>query len=148
MTGGVEGGSRLQNRQSLNGNTPSSHLPARYCTQPKQRPTDPNAMMVRSPTTRATPLRNNGLQTARTAVLGLSKVLFLSLSAAAAPVRSGSGLALREHNDGDDPDSPGASLWVLYVASLILVLLGGAFAGLTIAYVLMELSILGEKGSG
>lgn len=33
---------------------------------------------------------------------------------------------------GVDKDS-GAPLWVLYVASAVLVLLGGAFAGLTIA---------------
>ncbi|KAK5661933.1 hypothetical protein OQA88_10043 [Cercophora sp. LCS_1] len=37
------------------------------------------------------------------------------------------------HLDDDVPEAEGASLWVLYVASLVLVLSGGAFAGLTIA---------------
>jgi metal transporter CNNM len=37
------------------------------------------------------------------------------------------------HLDDHEPEAEGASLWVLYVASLVLVLSGGAFAGLTIA---------------
>jgi metal transporter CNNM len=37
------------------------------------------------------------------------------------------------HNGGDEPEAEAGSLWVLYVASLVLVLSGGAFAGLTIA---------------
>jgi metal transporter CNNM len=39
------------------------------------------------------------------------------------------------HYDDNEPEAEGTSLWVLYVASAVLVLLGGAFAGLTIAYV-------------
>lgn len=38
----------------------------------------------------------------------------------------------------EHPKSDGTSLWVLCVASMALVLLGGAFAGLTIAYVFKE----------
>ncbi|KAI1256297.1 hypothetical protein MGN70_001421 [Eutypa lata] len=45
---------------------------------------------------------------------------------AAAPLRS------QEHG-GDVPVADGGALWVLYVASMVLVLMGGAFAGLTIA---------------
>ncbi|KAI1079865.1 DUF21-domain-containing protein [Whalleya microplaca] len=65
---------------------------------------------------------------ARTAVLGLSRALFLSLGfAVAAPIHTFDG-------QGDEPETEeGGALWVLYVASMILVLLGGAFAGLTIA---------------
>ncbi|KAI0009170.1 DUF21-domain-containing protein [Xylariaceae sp. FL0662B] len=64
----------------------------------------------------------------RTAVLGLSRALFLSLGlAAAVPVP-----AREEQGDGPEVEDGGA-LWVLYVVSMALVLLGGAFAGLTIA---------------
>lgn len=37
------------------------------------------------------------------------------------------------HFDDDVPEADGANLWVLYVASFVLVISGGAFAGLTIA---------------
>ncbi|RYP75832.1 hypothetical protein DL771_002096 [Monosporascus sp. 5C6A] len=63
----------------------------------------------------------------RTAVLGLSRALVMLFGiAAAAPVRS------RDHHD-NLPEADGAALWVLYLASAVLVLSGGAFAGLTIA---------------
>lgn len=42
-------------------------------------------------------------------------------------------LQLLGHIPDDEPEAEGGSLWVLYVASLVLVLSGGAFAGLTIA---------------
>lgn len=59
----------------------------------------------------------------------MGRILGIGLStAAAAP--------LTEHKHGDD-DFEGTPVWVLYVASMALVLLGGAFAGLTIAYVLI-----------
>lgn len=51
----------------------------------------------------------------------------LSTTVAAAP------LNVWDHLHDDEPEAEGASLWVLYVASLVLVLSGGAFAGLTIA---------------
>lgn len=41
---------------------------------------------------------------------------------------------MAEPRHGDE-DFEGTPVWVLYVASMVLVLLGGAFAGLTIAYV-------------
>ncbi|KAK0641072.1 hypothetical protein B0T16DRAFT_393413 [Cercophora newfieldiana] len=82
---------------------------------------------LRSPA-RAASTRPNGLLTARSLVVGLSRVLFMGISTAvAAP------LHVLEHLHDDEPEAEGASLWVLYVASLILVLSGGAFAGLTIA---------------
>ncbi|KAI1498974.1 hypothetical protein F5X99DRAFT_391700 [Biscogniauxia marginata] len=61
----------------------------------------------------------------RTTVLGLAKAMFLGL-AAAAPIQS------HDHHD-NAPEAEGGALWVLYVISMVLVLLGGAFAGLTIA---------------
>ncbi|KAI1341274.1 hypothetical protein F5Y15DRAFT_377540 [Xylariaceae sp. FL0016] len=61
----------------------------------------------------------------RTAVLSLSRALTFGL-AAAAPITS------RDHHD-NEPEAEGGALWVLYVVSMVLVLLGGAFAGLTIA---------------
>jgi len=61
--------------------------------------------------------------------MGLSSVV------SAAPV------SVFQHYDDDVPEEQGASLWVLYVASAVLVLLGGAFAGLTIAYVLCHSSL-------
>lgn len=85
----------------------------------------------------------NGFGTARTLVLGLSRIVFASLPAAtvsAAPLSALDAVSKRssvfwpsKHLDADDPDADGASVWVLYIASAVLVLLGGAFAGLTIA---------------
>jgi len=81
---------------------------------------------VRAPA-RAASARANGFLTARSLVVGLSRVLFMGVSTAVAAPLHVSGL----HDDV--PEAEGSSLWVLYVASLILVLSGGAFAGLTIA---------------
>jgi len=76
----------------------------------------------------AAPFRYNGLHVARTAAVGLARVLFMSISAAAAPLR-----LLEDHeHDGHEHDD-GGNLLGLYLASAVLVLLGGAFAGLTIA---------------
>lgn len=74
---------------------------------------------------------SNGVLRARPFALGISKILFMSLSS----VVSAAPLSVFEHYHDDVPEEQGASLWVLYVASAVLVLLGGAFAGLTIAYV-------------
>lgn len=72
--------------------------------------------------------RPNGFLAARSLVVGLSRALFMGISTAyAAP------LQLLGHIPDDEPEAEGGSLWVLYVASLVLVLSGGAFAGLTIA---------------
>ncbi|KAJ4423117.1 cell agglutination protein Mam3 [Gnomoniopsis sp. IMI 355080] len=62
----------------------------------------------------------------RPAILALSKTLF-AVGASAAPVS-----IMEKLHDGNE-EEPGTELWVLYVASMFLVLLGGAFAGLTIA---------------
>jgi metal transporter CNNM len=68
----------------------------------------------------------------RPAILGLAKVLFLGLchvsSVAAAPVKSYFSI-LEELPK--DPGEPG--LWIYLGIAAVLVLLGGAFAGLTIA---------------
>lgn len=71
---------------------------------------------------------SGGFLSARTLVIGLARVLFMGLSTvSAAP------LSILEKLHDDEPEAEGGSLWVLYVASLVLVLSGGAFAGLTIA---------------
>ncbi|KAG5918454.1 hypothetical protein E4U61_001753 [Claviceps capensis] len=72
--------------------------------------------------------RSNGsgsFASVRTCVLGMGRILGVGLSSvAAAP--------LTEKKHGGD-ELEGTPVWVLYVASMVLVLLGGAFAGLTIA---------------
>lgn len=69
----------------------------------------------------------------RPAILGLAKVLFMGLSqmsyVAAAPVKDMFGLA-KEELPKDPAD---ASLWIYLAIAMVLVLLGGVFAGLTIA---------------
>ncbi|POR38469.1 Protein MAM3 [Tolypocladium paradoxum] len=74
-------------------------------------------------------MRRNGVSggviSLRPAVIGLGRVLGMGISAAAAAP-----LSTRDHGDGDMKATP---FWVLAVASMVLVLLGGAFAGLTIA---------------
>jgi metal transporter CNNM len=64
----------------------------------------------------------------RPVVLGLARIASVGIaSVGAAPLSAGEH---ERHGDVDDGD-----IWILYVASMVLVLLGGAFAGLTIAYV-------------
>lgn len=64
----------------------------------------------------------------RPAVLGLGRLLSIGLSTvAAAPLTA---LESEHHEEGG-----GTPVWILAVASLVLVLTGGVFAGLTIAYV-------------
>ena len=76
----------------------------------------------------------------RPAVLGLCRILGTGLTAVAARPLS------ERESHGHEPDREGPSLVVLLVASMALVLLGGAFAGLTIAYVLSPLArLLGES---
>lgn len=71
----------------------------------------------------------NALPATRSVAIGLARILSLTLSTAyAAPLT-----AQGHPHHGDEHDAEGASLWVLYLASVILVLSGGAFAGLTIA---------------
>ncbi|EPE02987.1 hypothetical protein F503_08864 [Ophiostoma piceae UAMH 11346] len=84
----------------------------------------------------------NGISSARTIILGLARIIFSALPIAtvsAAPISTLDALTKRHglwslgHDDSDDPDTPGTSMLVLYIASAVLVLAGGAFAGLTIA---------------
>lgn len=74
---------------------------------------------------------SNGILRARPLALGISKILLMGLSS----VVSAAPISVFQQDD-DGPGEEGADLWVLYAASIVLVLLGGAFAGLTIAYVL------------
>lgn len=68
----------------------------------------------------------------RPAVIGMGRVFGASLTAVSAfPVDT------KGHHDAGEEG--GSSLWVLAVASMVLVLLGGAFAGLTIAQVPLPL---------
>lgn len=77
----------------------------------------------------------NGYTASRPAVFGLAKIFCLGLSqlslAGAAPLKT----LLHAYEDDDEPDAEDASLWLYLVIAMVLVLLGGAFAGLTIAYV-------------
>jgi metal transporter CNNM len=74
----------------------------------------------------------NGINTHRPGVQGLAKVLFLVLAqlshASAAPLKQFFGFVKAE-----EPDPEDASMWLYLTIAAILVLLGGAFAGLTIA---------------
>lgn len=77
----------------------------------------------------------NGYAMNRPAVLGIGKLLFLALcqvlNVSAAPISEFIGIAKRTDDtpgDAEDPD-----LWLYLTVAAILVLLGGAFAGLTIA---------------
>lgn len=78
----------------------------------------------------------NGPNARRPAVQGLSKLLFLALAqithVAAAPLKDYLGHSkhahVKMHAEEEDP-----SLWLYLAVAAILVLLGGAFAGLTIA---------------
>lgn len=77
----------------------------------------------------------NGYLSTRPAILGLAKVLFLSIcqvsSVAAAPLFE---VLKKDHeHNHDTPDADDASLWLYLAGAAVLVLLGGAFAGLTIA---------------
>lgn len=74
-------------------------------------------------------LHHNALSTVRPAFLGLARVVSVGISAVtAAPT----GYHASDLHD-DEPEADGAALWVLFSISMVLVLLGGAFAGLTIA---------------
>lgn len=94
--------------------------------------------------------RSNGYSSValRPAVLGLAKLLFLPL-ASAAPL-----LQARSKHDGDeelpkDPSDP--DLYVYLGVAVALVLLGGAFAGLTIALMGQDetyLQVIATSGEG
>ncbi|KAI0107657.1 DUF21-domain-containing protein [Hypoxylon sp. NC0597] len=71
---------------------------------------------------------DGGILRARPAILGLSRAIFLSLGlVSAAPTQY-----YRTFQNAPE-EAEGGALWILYLVSIVLVLLGGAFAGLTIA---------------
>jgi metal transporter CNNM len=69
----------------------------------------------------------NAFLTARPITLGVFRLLSTTLS-----IASATPLPVLDHYSHSSFEE-GMSMWVLYVASVTLVLLGGAFAGLTIA---------------
>jgi metal transporter CNNM len=76
----------------------------------------------------------NGYIASRPAIIGLAKVLFLGLYQI--PYAAGVPLAHLEHTllKKDEPaEVQDVSLWLYLAIAAVLVLLGGAFAGLTIA---------------
>jgi metal transporter CNNM len=76
-----------------------------------------------------------GVASYRPAVLGLGRLLGIGISAvAAAPFEAQDSVHGKGHGGGEyEPSDDGTPIWVLLVASIALVLLGGVFAGLTIA---------------
>lgn len=80
------------------------------------------------------PQRTNSYLTTRPVILGLAKALVLSLAqipfVRAAPLHASMFFSAAE-DEGEDADSP--QLWLYLSFAAALVLLGGAFAGLTIA---------------
>ncbi|RDW85482.1 CBS-domain-containing protein [Coleophoma crateriformis] len=94
----------------------------------------------------------NGYTSARPAVLGLAKVAFLGLCqlsyVSAAPVKTFLGIA-KDKDAPADVDDP--SLWLNLGIAAVLVLLGGAFAGLTIALMGQDgvyLQVIATSGEG
>ncbi|RFU32764.1 hypothetical protein B7463_g3537, partial [Scytalidium lignicola] len=92
----------------------------------------------------------NGYRPTQTRTLGLAKVLLLGLSqlssVTAAPLKSLLGIKEEEPRDPDDP-----SLWIYLTVAMVLVLLGGAFAGLTIALMGQDgvyLQVIATSGEG
>jgi metal transporter CNNM len=87
------------------------------------------------PTTNRRLNASNGFVLARSAVMGVAQLgFFLARTASAVPLPMPMRTWTRVLHD-EEPEAEGSSLVVLYVTSIVLVLLGGAFAGLTIAYV-------------
>lgn len=82
----------------------------------------------------------------RPAILGLAKVLFLSLAqipfAQSAPLYASNLFSATDEEEAKEPGDP--SLWLYLTVAAALVLLGGAFAGLTIA-LMGQVSIIYQK---
>jgi len=95
----------------------------------------------------------NGYVAARPAILGLSKILFVGLAqlstAAALPLNAAFSIVKKSSDDPKDPEDP--SLWIYLSIAIVLVLLGGAFAGLTIALMGQDgvyLQVIATSGEG
>ena len=70
---------------------------------------------------------STGIAGLRTGVLGAGRLLSMGYATvAAAPLST-------EGHGGGEEDTGGTPLWIMAVASLALTLVGGVFAGLTIA---------------
>jgi len=82
-------------------------------------------------------------------VLGVARLLVLPL-ASAAPIGIWSDVHTRGHShEGEEIDDP--DLWIYLAIAVVLVLLGGAFAGLTIAYMGQDetyLHVIAHSGEG
>lgn len=71
---------------------------------------------------------SNGVGALRPAVLGMGRLLSIGYTTvAAAPLTS------RGHGGEEGEGAGGTPIWILAIASLALTLIGGVFAGLTIA---------------
>jgi metal transporter CNNM len=85
---------------------------------------------------------SHGYTSTRSAVIGLAKILVLGLGQLsminATPIKK----LFHITEEEPSPDEP--SLWIYLSTAVVLVLLGGAFAGLTIAYVLLFHAIDGS----
>ncbi|KAK5198619.1 cell agglutination protein Mam3 [Exophiala xenobiotica] len=95
----------------------------------------------------------NSYLATRPTILGLAKVLVLSLAQVpfvrAAPVHASHFFFAADDEEGKDPGDP--SLWIYLSFAAVLVLLGGAFAGLTIALMgqdEMYLRVIRDSGEG
>ena len=88
--------------------------------------------MIRAPALRGSPARSTSASSslAQTLIFGL---INLPLLRALALPLSSSPISRFEEDEGADPEDP--QLWLYLGIALVLVLLGGVFAGLTIAYV-------------
>lgn len=80
---------------------------------------------------------HNGYAATRPAISGLAKLLLLGFyqisSVSALPLRTFLGLRRQADDGGARADADDPSLWLYLGIAAVLVLLGGAFAGLTIA---------------
>lgn len=90
--------------------------------------------------------------TMRPAVMLLAKAVFIPLASAAPlhPIWPGHGL-LRTLEDDAPPDAADPNLWLYLAVALTLVLLGGVFAGLTIALMGQDetyLQVIATSGEG
>ncbi|TVY19861.1 Protein MAM3 [Lachnellula arida] len=99
------------------------------------------------------PIAGSNGYLARPAILGLAKVLFAGLSqvpyVSAAPVTQF--LGITKEMEGLSKDSEDPSLWLYLGVAAVLVLLGGAFAGLTIALMGQDsiyLQVIATSGEG
>lgn len=98
-------------------------------------------------------MATNTYLTRRPAVLGLAKVLCLALAqipaVQAIPVHLSGLLRIYEEDEAKKPEDP--SLWIYLAVAAALVLLGGAFAGLTIALMGQDeiyLQVIRDSGEG